>query len=182
MLQGRPRASFRRQLAALSGRAARNARRHPALIAVNWGATAVVAAGLGAQRPQLARPPPNPQRHVPLNTTLWTIQKRLRQADLHPSPKYLPDSKILAASATLIVGVLAVSAASVHLPAGRPEEPPGYGCWALVHLLVGTFYAPTGFRLCHPPSAEPISSSRVPTPPEMPRTSLRPKRRTGTPG
>eukprot|EP00208_Stichococcus_sp_RCC1054_P008188 CAMPEP_0206149676 /NCGR_PEP_ID=MMETSP1473-20131121/37907_1 /ASSEMBLY_ACC=CAM_ASM_001109 /TAXON_ID=1461547 /ORGANISM="Stichococcus sp, Strain RCC1054" /LENGTH=1805 /DNA_ID=CAMNT_0053547157 /DNA_START=182 /DNA_END=5600 /DNA_ORIENTATION=- len=47
-LEGRPRASLQRQLAALSGRAAKNARRHPALIAVNWGATAVVAAGLGA--------------------------------------------------------------------------------------------------------------------------------------
>lgn len=44
------RASFRNQLRALSSRQAANARRHPGLIAVNWGATLVVAIGLGATR------------------------------------------------------------------------------------------------------------------------------------
>jgi hypothetical protein len=43
------RAPFRAQLRELGGRAAANARRHPGLIAVNWGATLVVAIGLGAQ-------------------------------------------------------------------------------------------------------------------------------------
>lgn len=43
------RAPFRGQLRELSGRAAANARRHPGLIAVNWGATLVVSIGLGAQ-------------------------------------------------------------------------------------------------------------------------------------
>ncbi len=58
VLSRKYRASFRHQLRALSGRSAANARRHPGLIAVNWGATFVVAAGLGAHLRFHARPSP----------------------------------------------------------------------------------------------------------------------------